>query len=835
MDNLIQDTRYGIRRLIKAPGFTVVAVLTLALGIGVNTAIFSLLNQVLLRALPIRQPEQLVILSSSGPREGHIKSDAPDSGEAFSYPMYKDLRDNNQVFSGLLGRYAASLNITFQGQTERVAGELITGNYFDVLGVRPALGRTLTPDDDLTPGAHTVAVLSHRFWERRFASDATVLNQTMVINGQIMTIVGVAQQGFAGVQVGQTPDIFIPMTTKAQMTPNWDGLSDRKDYWMTILGRLDPALGRAQAEEGLKPLYRGLLESEAPLQGSMSPEKKEQFLSRPLILQDGSQGRQILQTDTREPLLMLMGMVGLVLLITCANLASLLITRGVARQKEISIRQALGASRFRLVRQLLVESLVLALAGGLLGLLVAGWTLAGLLQWVPEGEGLGGISAELDLRMLAFNFALSILAGLIFGLLPALKTTRTNLAAALKDQGRNASTGVAHAGLRKGLVVAEVALTVVVLVAAGLFARSLYNLKKTDVGMRTERLLTFSLAPELNGYNPARSIAFFGQLQESLAALPGVEGVSAAEVSLFSNSDYGSNVTIEGYTPGEEERMDVGRNIIAPGYFSTLGVPLIAGREFTIQDGAQSQKTAIINESMARHYFGEASPLGRRMKFGGPKGTLDMEIVAVVKDSKHTNVRSKVKHFVYTPYPQRPKLGEMTFYVRTTQKPEAMAATLRQEVAQLDASLPVFNLRTLSEQIDESIFNDRFLALLSSAFGLLAAMLAVIGIYGVMSYTVTQRTQEIGIRMALGAQTRDVLKLIVKQGMWLAGIGVGIGLSASFALTRLMKSLLYGVSATDTLTFIGVSVLLASVAFVACYVPARRAARTDPMVALRYE
>jgi predicted permease len=834
MDNLIQDARYGIRRLLKAPGFTVVAVLTLALGIGVNTAIFSLLNQVLLRALPVRQPEQLVILYSPGPRQGHVSSDTNDSGESFSYPMYKDLRDHNQVFSGLLARYAVSLNITFQGQTERVSGELVSGNYFDVLGVRPSLGRTLTSDDDLTPGVHTVAVLSHGFWARRFASDPGVLNQTMVINGQVMTIVGVAQSGFAGVQVGQTPDIFIPMTMKAQMTPNWDGLSDRKDYWMNILGRLDPALSRAQAEEGLKPLYRGLLESEAPSQGS-SPQETERFVNRPLVLQEGSQGRQILQADTREPLLMLMGMVGLILLITCANLASLLITRGVARQKEISIRQALGASRVRLVRQLLVESLTLALAGGLVGLLIASWTLAGLLQWVPEGQGLGGISAELDQRLLAFNFALSILAGLFFGLLPALKTTRTNLTAALKDQGRNASSGVAHAGLRKGLVVAEVALTVVVLVAAGLFARSLYNLKKTDVGLRTERLLTFSIAPELNGYNPARSIALFGQLQESLAALPGVEAVSAAEISLFSNSDMGSNVTVEGYTPGEGERMDVSRNTIAPGYFSTLGVPLIAGREFTQQDSSQGQKTVIINESMARHYFGDANPLGRRMKFGAGKGPLDLEIVGVVKDSKHTNVRSTVKDFVYTPYTQRPKLGEMTFYVRTRQKPETLAATLRQEVAQHDASLPVFSLRTLSEQIDESIFNDRFLALLSAAFGLLAALLAVIGIYGVMSYTVSQRTQEIGIRMALGAQTRDVLKLIVKQGMLLAVIGVGIGITASLALTRLMKSLLYGISATDALTFVSVSVLLALVALVACYVPARRATKVDPMVALRYE
>jgi predicted permease len=836
MESFSKDFRFALRMLLKRPLFTAVTIVVLALGIGANTAIFSLTNHVLLRALPVQNPEQLVVLSSTGPKQGRVWADTEGGEESFSYPMYKDLRDNNDAFSGLLARFPVSLSIAFQGQTERAEGELVSGDYFDVLGVKAALGRTFTPNDDLTLGAHPVVMLSHNFWSRRLASDPAVVDQTIIVNGQAMTVVGVTQPGFEGVQVGQRPDVFVPISMKAQMTPNWDGLNDRKDYWLSILGRLKPGVDRKQAMARLEPLYRSLLESEAPLQRNLTGERLERFISKKLLLADGSGGRQVLQRDVATPLKVLMGMVGLVLLIACANVASLLIARGAARQKEIAIRQALGASRYQLVRQLLVESIILSLAGGIVGLLVSMWTISGLLHWMPSSQGLGTLSAGLDYSLLAFNFGLALLTGLIFGLMPALKTTRTDLATTLKDQGASVSMSSSHARFRKGLVVAEIALTLVLLLSAGLFARSLYNLRNLDVGIRTERLIAFSIAPELNGYKPDRTIAFFGNLEDALAGMAGVQSVSSAEIPLFAGSNSSSNITVEGYTPTEGEDMSPMRNGVGPAYFATMGVPLVGGREFTKQDSLQNQKVAIVSESFAKRFFGDASALGRRMAFGGGNNVkLDIEIVGVAKDAKHSSVRGENQPFIYTPYMQNEDIGQITFYVRTTQEPEALANSLRHQVAQLDPNLPVYSLRTLQEQIEESIFGDQLMAVLSAVFGLLAALLATVGIYGVMAWTVTQRSREIGIRMALGARAGDVLKLIVGQGMMLTIIGVVIGLAAAYGVTRLVESLLFSVSATDVPTFIVITLLLIAVSLVACYLPARRATKVDPIVALRHE
>ena len=835
MEAFIQDFKYGIRTLIKNPGFTVIAVLTLALGLGANTAIFSLTDQVLLRLLPVDNPKELVVLRSPGPKQGRMWSDG-DNASPFSYPLYKKVRDDNNVFSGLLARFAIPLSVSGEGQTERANGELVSGNYFEVLGVRPVVGRLLTQDDDNVPGAGQVVVLSHSYWSRHFGADPGILNKTLIINNAGMSVIGVAQSGFTGVQVGQTPDIFIPITMKKQMTPNWDGLNDHRDYWLAMIGRLKPGLTPAQAEEAFAPVYRQILETELPLAGRLSPETQQRFLEKRMLMEPGSRGRAILQRDFKDPLLVLMGMVGLVLLIACANVANLLMARGAARQREIAIRMAVGAGRWRLVRQFLVESLTLSLIGGLVGLLVASWTTGALVGVIPESLGAIGLSTGLDGRLLAFTIGLSVLTGLLFGVMPAIKATRLNLEATLREQGSSISGALSQVRFRKGLVVSQVILTTMLLVGAGLFARSLNNLKQLDLGLRPDNLVTFTIAPELNGYSPERTVALFDQLHHNLTALPGVESVSESEIAAFTDSDSGSNITVDGYQANEGEDMTVGKNSIGPGYFSTMGIPLLEGREFGPSDTAKSPKVAIINEAMVNRFFSGRSPVGSKFAFGaGDRTRPDIEIVGVVKDSKHSSVRAKGGPFVCLPYSQAPAIGEISFYVKTKQDVGAMVAAARREVQRLDGNLPVFRVKTLEGQIDESLFNDRFLTLLSMCFALLAALLASIGLYGVMAYTVTRRTREIGIRMALGATRGGVSWLILREVVVLGVIGLVVGLPAAYGLGKWAESMLFGVKATDPLVFVGAGLLLITATMVGGLLPARKAASIDPLTALRCE
>lgn len=835
MDTLWQDLRYGMRTLIKNRGFTAVAVLTLALGLGANTAIFSLTDQILLRLLPVQKPEELVVLRSPGPKRGRVWSDG-DGAASLSYPMYKELRDKNNVFSGLLARFAVPLSVAGEGQTERADGELVSGNYFEALGVRPALGRVFTQEDDQVPGAGQVVVLSHGYWKRHFGADPAILNKTLIVNGQVMTVVGVARAGFDGVQVGQKPDIFIPITMKSQMTPNWDGLNDQKDFWLAIIGRLKPGLSPPQAEEALAPIFRQILEAELPLLAISSAEMQQRFVERRMLLEPGARGRPILQRDVKEPVLVLMGMVGLVLLIACANVANLLMARGAARQREIAIRMAVGAGRWRLVRQFLVESLTLSLIGGGFGLLVASWTISALVGAIPDSTGAIGLSASLDLRLLIFTIALSVLTGLLFGLMPAMKATRLNLESTLREQGSSVSGALSQVRFRKALVVSQVVLTTVLLVGAGLFARSLNNLKTLDLGMRTDDLIAFSIAPELNGYSPERTIGLFDQLHQNLSSQAGVDAVSAAVIPAFTDSNSSSNITVEGYQAGENEEMDIGQNWIGPAYFSTMGIPLLGGREFTASDTSNSPKVAIINEAMKRRFFADRDPIGMRFAFGaGDKIRPDIQIVGVVKDSKHATVRGKVDPFVCLPYSQFKTLGNITFYLKTKQEVGAVAAASRREVQRLDGNLPVFALKTLETQIDESLFADKFLTFLSMCFALLAALLASIGLYGVMAYTVTRRTREIGIRMALGASRGIVSWLILREVVVLAVVGLVVGLPAAYGLGRLTESLLFGVKASDPLVFVGAGLLLSAATLLGGYLPARKAASIDPLVALRYE
>ena len=834
MGVLLQDARYAFRMLAKSPGFTLVAILTLSLGIGANAAIFSVMDQVLLRLLPVQKPEELVVLRSPGPNPGRNWSDG-DVGVAFSYPMYKDLRDHNPVFSGLLARFAIQASVSGQGQTELANGELVSGNYFEVLGVQPALGRVLTSQDETAAGANPETVLSYGYWERHFGRDPGILNKQLVVNGVSMTVVGVVAPGFFGVQVGQTPDIFIPITMKAQMTPNWDGLADRKDHWLAMLGRLKPGMSLPKAEAGIAPEYSAVLQSEASDLKS-SPERKKQFLDKKILLDTGSHGRPILQHDAGKPLIILMSMVGLVLLIACANLASLLVARGEARQREIAVRMAIGAGRWRLIRQLLTESLLISLAGGAAGLLVGSWTLGALVGSIPESIGAQGLQAKFDYRVLLFALGISILTGLLFGLIPALRSTGADLQSTLREQGANVFGGKSNVRLRKALLVSQVALTVVLLAAAGFFAQSLINLKGQNLGVKTDHVIQFAVAPELNRYTPEQTVALADRLRENIGGLPGVRSVSVAEMSLLSNSDSFANITAEGYTVSEDTNTDVQQNWIGPNFFATLGIPLLSGREFDNRDTSTAPKVAIVSEKMAQTYFRGQNPIGRHFAFGsGNDVHPDIEIVGVVKDSKNTDLRQEIRPLVYIPYSQDKNFGNATFYVRTNLEPTALGSILRKTVQSADENLPVFEMKTLDRQVDEIAFAERLLTFFSLCLGLLAALLAAIGLYGVMAYMVAQRTREIGIRMALGASQKNVAWLVLREIVRISIAGLGIGLVAAFAIGKLIESQLFGVKASNPLVFLTSAVLLSAVALLAGWLPARKAASVDPMVALRYE
>ena len=835
MQTLWQDIRYGLRMLGKNPGFTAVAVLTLALGIGANTGIFSILRQVLLQRLPVPHPEELVLLYAPGVRSGHISSDEVDGSESFSYPMYADLRDQNKVFAGLAAKADFSVSVALQGQTERARAELVSGNFFDTLGVHPVIGRLFSPADTSAAGGNPVVALGNGYWQKHFGGDPGVLNQSIMVNNRLMTIVGVVQPGFDGIQLGLVPDLYVPITMKPVITPSSDGLNDHKDYWVKVIARLKPGLSAAQATAALAPTYHALLENELPLNTGLNAQEKKEFEAKQLVLRDGSRGRPILENDTRPQLLTLMGMVGLVLFITCANVAGLLTARGVSRQKEISLRISLGASRVRLVRQLLVESCLLSLAGAVLGLLIANWMSSSLVYFASIDQMINGLSSSLNLPVLLFTVGLALFCGILFGVAPALSATRVQLASTLKEQAGALSSSLKHSRLRKVLVISQVALTLLMVTSAWGFVRSLYNLQHVDLGLRPAHVLQFSVAPSFNGYDQVRSFGFFHQLEDQIAALPGVLSLSAVEVALIADDDRGSNITVEGEPADLAGTRHVDWNAVSPGHFSNLGIPLLAGREFTRQDAHESPKVVIVNESMAKQFFPGVNALGKHMKTGGGKDPLDREIVGIVKDSHHSGVKEPLKPFFYIPYTQDKAITSLTYYVRTSGDPAALASSIRSSVAELDSSLPIFDAKSFEEQISQQLSSSKLVAFLALTFGGLAALLAAMGIYALLAYSVTQRTREIGVRMALGAEPKRVGWMVMKDVAELTGVGILIGIPLAFGLGKLIDSLLFGVHAFGVAS-VGIAlVALTAVAAFAAYAPTRRATRIDPMVALRYE
>jgi len=832
MATLLQDLRYALRTLRKSPLFTIVAVFSLALGIGANTAIFTLVHQLILELLPVKHPEELVLLTSRGEHYG-----SNTGRNAISYPMYQDFRDKNQVFSGMFCKFGTNFSLSFEGRTELVSGELVSGNYFPVLGVGAAVGRVFNASDDLIQGGHPLAVLSYGFWKTRFAGNRNVVGTRILVNGYPLTIVGVSQAGFDGVEVGTSPQIRIPMTMKKEVTSFFYSLNDRRGRFAQAFGRLKPGMTLQAAKAGLQPLFHQILQMEVQEKdfARTTEYTKQQFLKMWMDVLPASKGRSDLRRQFTNPLWALMAIVALVLLIACSNVANLLIARATARQKEIAVRLALGASRRRLICQLLEESVLLSAAGGLAGLALAVWMDRTLIGFLPAGVSPLTVSSVPDGRVLAFTFAVAVLTGLLFGLAPALQATRPELSGTLKDQAGSVVGGTA-VGLRKSLVVAQVSLSLLLLIGAGLFIRSLRNLRDLNPGFRTENLLTFAMDPTLNGYKPERSLQFYRQLTDRMNALPGVKSAALAVVQILDGNEWDQTVTVEGYAAKQGENVGPHMQFISPRFFETMGIPVLLGRDFTIQDENGAPKVAVVNEKLARRYFGGANAIGRHVGLGGNPGTkTDIEIVGVVKDTKYESLRDEIPYELYLPYRQMPFTVGMTAYLRTEANPENMFSLLRRTVREVDSSVPVYHMRTLEQQLDKSLMSERLLATLSAIFGCLATLLAAVGLYGVMAYMVARRTREIGIRMALGASGGSVVWIVMREVLLLALVGLAVGLPSAWALTRLVETQLFGIQPADPLTMTAAAIGIASVAALAGYFPARRATAVDPMQALRWE
>jgi predicted permease len=828
------NLKLALRRLVKTPLVSAVAILSLGLGIGANAAIFSLFDQILLRALPVQRPEELVNLSSPGPKPGSNScGQAGNCEHVFSYQMFRDLERQQSVFTGIAAHVGFGANLAYEGQTTSGGGMLVSGSYFPVLGLSPALGRLFDHNDDQALGGHFVVVLSHSYWTTQLGANPNVLNGTLMVNGQAMTIVGVAPRGFDSTTLGAEPDVFVPVTMRAHMVPGFKGFDNRRSYWAYLFARLKPGVTIEQARAAMNGIYRPIINDvEAPLQQGMSEQTMARFKAKELVVEPGARGQSSVHREARTPLLMLMSITGIVLLIACANIANLLLARGASRAAEMAVRLSIGASRRHLLAQLLTESCVLGVLGGIAGLVVARITLALIASLLPP-EAASTLASELQMRVVLFAAVLSLATGFLFGLFPALHSTRPDLVSTIKAQAGQPSGARAAARFRTTLVTAQIALSMALLIAAGLFIRSLMNVSRVDLGVQIDNVVTFAVSPHRNGYDTPQARNFFTRLEEDLAAVPGVTGVASSMVPLLAGSNWGSSVSVQGFDAGPDTDTHANYNEISPGYFRTLGIPLMVGREFTAADNLDAPKVVIVNEAFAKKFNLGRDAVGKRMAQGGRE--LNLEIVGIVQNAKYSEVRQQPPPTFYLPYRQSERLATMNLYAKTSLDTDGVLRSVPGVVARLDRNLPVEELKSMPQQVRENVFMERMISTLSASFAVLATLLAAVGLYGVLAYTVYQRTREIGLRMALGADAARMRAMILKQVGWMTLVGGIVGIIGAYFLGRGAESLLFELKGLDPGVTIAATVVLALVALGAGYIPAHRASRVQPMQALRYE
>ncbi len=840
LDSLRRDLRYSARRIARSPGFTALVIVMLALGVGATTAIYSLFEQVVLRPLPVREPGRLVVLHRDYTAPGRTTSDSSES--VFSQSTYLAIRDHDPAFDGVIARRSAGVAVNVGGGTpEDVSGEMVSGNFFDVLGIRPAVGRLLTADDDLTPGAHPVVVLSYGYWVRRFAGDPGILGQTIAVNKHPMTVIGVSEPGFEGILPGAVPDLYLPITMWEVARPDWENpLNNPRFNFLNVVARLKDGYSVEQAQAATDVAYRAAMEINAASTGPgrdmsyLSGDNLEEYLNHRVRLLPAGQGiGSYLRDSWEEPLVLILAMAGFVLLIACANITSLMLGRAAGRQQETAVRFALGASRKTVIRHLLVEGLLIALGAGLLAVGVAYEGVKGLLWMLPDGSSNPWVTAEINWQLLGVAMLLSCLCGIVFGLIPGFQNTRVKLQDALKSQSRASTSGRGRIQT-KWMVGVQLAASLILIAATALFGASLYRLMHADLGFDADGLLTFKVNASTARPEAGDQKAYFRELERRLLEMGTLSAVGMSDSGLFSGNSNGGNISLEGYTAAEDESMNSRFVTVNAGFFEAVGTRLIAGRLFTDRDAEGTAKVAVVNESFVRRYFRDQNPVGQRFMLGASNHPVfDYEIVGVVADF-HDVIREAPRISLYLPYQQHP-LPQLMFYLRTSAPPESVAGEIRKVIRDIDSNVPVDDLTPLPAIIAESIYLDRVVAILAAAFGLVATLLAAIGVYGVVAYAAVQRTREIGIRVAMGALPRSVMRLMLREATVPIVLGVAAGLAGSLAMSRWIESRLYGTEAADPLLLTLAIVALILAATLAALVPALRAARIDPVRALKYE